>query len=493
MPLRDDLLERAKARVGRVLDGKWHLDSVLGIGGMATVYAATHRNQKRVAIKMLHPEVSVDKQVTHALHARGLPRQHGRSPRRPSAFSMTTWPKTASAFLVMELLEGQTLDAHVGEERHAAGRRSAAPDRSAARRSHRGARQGHPASRSQAGEPFSHAGRPAQGSRFRNRPAARAHRRSDRGLHTIRIAARYTGFHGPRASAAVARKMSTSAPISGRWARRCTRCSAASSCTKPRRSTKQLIQTATKPAQSDHGRCAPDLHESVARIVDRALAYERKDRWPNAREFQQAVREAIPFAPAGPTLDAAAPAERCARRSHRRVVGRSSFGEHQPLRDADHRSSSFERGGIARCGASAARLAGRGSVARSARGCGDLGAAPAWPDGRDPTARRSVGTRSADSYSSGDRPGRSTTCARSPKRRPSHRLPSLPPAPTSTPSRQAGQATQTRRKPPVTTPHPPVESPHPPTTPDPPATAHTSDPFDQTTLNLLLFNAQRLR
>src|SRR5260221_10695348 len=64
MPLRDDLLERAKARVGMVLDGKWHLDSVLGIGGMATVYAATHRNRKRVAIKMLHPEVSIDKQVT---------------------------------------------------------------------------------------------------------------------------------------------------------------------------------------------------------------------------------------------------------------------------------------------------------------------------------------------------------------------------------------------------------------------------------------------
>jgi eukaryotic-like serine/threonine-protein kinase len=56
MPLRDDLLERSKARVGTVLNGKWRLDGVLGIGGMATVYAATHRNQKRVAIKMLHPE-----------------------------------------------------------------------------------------------------------------------------------------------------------------------------------------------------------------------------------------------------------------------------------------------------------------------------------------------------------------------------------------------------------------------------------------------------
>src|SRR6266436_669267 len=82
MPPRDDLLERAKRRLGTVLNGKWRLDAVLGIGGMATVYAATHRNQKRVAIKMLHPEVSIDDDVT----------------------------EDGAAFLVMELLEGETLD-----------------------------------------------------------------------------------------------------------------------------------------------------------------------------------------------------------------------------------------------------------------------------------------------------------------------------------------------------------------------------------------------
>ncbi len=64
MILRDDISERAQARVGQVLKAKWRLDSVLGIGGMATVYAATHRNRSRVAIKMLHPEVAVSQDVT---------------------------------------------------------------------------------------------------------------------------------------------------------------------------------------------------------------------------------------------------------------------------------------------------------------------------------------------------------------------------------------------------------------------------------------------
>ena len=48
----------------------------------------------------------------------------------------------------------------------------------------------------------------------------------------------------------------------------------------------QLIQTATQPAQPI-GRLCPDLHEGVARIVDRALAYERNDRWPSASALRR--------------------------------------------------------------------------------------------------------------------------------------------------------------------------------------------------------------
>ena len=54
----------AAAPAAPVRIGRFEIRRAIASGGMATVYAATHRNQKRVAIKMLHPEVSVDKQVT---------------------------------------------------------------------------------------------------------------------------------------------------------------------------------------------------------------------------------------------------------------------------------------------------------------------------------------------------------------------------------------------------------------------------------------------
>src|SRR3954469_3202042 len=115
MPLRDDLQERAEARIGTVIRGKWRLDDVLGIGGMATVYAATHRNQKRVAIKMLHPEVSLDKQVTMRFTREGYVANTVGHPGAVIGLDDDV-PDDGSTFLVMERLEGETLDARW--ERH---------------------------------------------------------------------------------------------------------------------------------------------------------------------------------------------------------------------------------------------------------------------------------------------------------------------------------------------------------------------------------------
>ena len=50
----DEATERASRRIGQVISGKYRIDRVLGIGGAAAVFAATHRNGNRVALKMLH-------------------------------------------------------------------------------------------------------------------------------------------------------------------------------------------------------------------------------------------------------------------------------------------------------------------------------------------------------------------------------------------------------------------------------------------------------
>src|SRR5271168_5018859 len=101
----DELLALARARIGRVLRGKYHLDRVLGVGGMAVVYAATHRNQKQFAIKMLHAELSIRDDVRQRFLREGYA---ANSVKHPGALAVLDEDEAedGSAFLVMELLDG---------------------------------------------------------------------------------------------------------------------------------------------------------------------------------------------------------------------------------------------------------------------------------------------------------------------------------------------------------------------------------------------------
>ena len=63
-PSYDETTLEAERRVGDVLAGKYRLDALLGVGGMAAVYAATHQNNsKRFALKVLHPIVAIQADV----------------------------------------------------------------------------------------------------------------------------------------------------------------------------------------------------------------------------------------------------------------------------------------------------------------------------------------------------------------------------------------------------------------------------------------------
>ena len=59
----DQLTVLAQSRVGSMLRDKLRLDALLGVGGMAAVYAATHRNGSRVAVKMLHPALASNSEI----------------------------------------------------------------------------------------------------------------------------------------------------------------------------------------------------------------------------------------------------------------------------------------------------------------------------------------------------------------------------------------------------------------------------------------------
>jgi eukaryotic-like serine/threonine-protein kinase len=105
---RTDLVQRAKARLGTVLKDKFRLESVLGVGGMATVYAALHRNGKKVAVKLLHPVFAADPDLVNRFLREGYVANKVEHPGCVNVLDDDT--DGDSVFLVMELLDGQSLE-----------------------------------------------------------------------------------------------------------------------------------------------------------------------------------------------------------------------------------------------------------------------------------------------------------------------------------------------------------------------------------------------
>jgi serine/threonine-protein kinase len=97
-----------EARVGQTL-GKYTLLRVIGEGGMAVVYEAVHRNGNRVALKLLRPEVSIGVDVRARFVREGYAANKVGHP--GAVRILDDDERDGMAFLVMELLDGTTLDA----------------------------------------------------------------------------------------------------------------------------------------------------------------------------------------------------------------------------------------------------------------------------------------------------------------------------------------------------------------------------------------------
>jgi hypothetical protein len=105
----DPLVARAQARVGVTLRDKWRLDVLLGVGGMAAVYAATHRNGSRVAVKILHPGMSTNSFVRERFMWEGYA---ANAVGHEGAVKVIDDDEAedGSLYLVTELLDGETLE-----------------------------------------------------------------------------------------------------------------------------------------------------------------------------------------------------------------------------------------------------------------------------------------------------------------------------------------------------------------------------------------------
>ena len=103
-----DEMTEAGLRVGRTLRDKWHLDALIDVGGMAAVYAATHRNGMRGAVKILHRHRSLDPDIAGRFRREGYIANKVAHPNAVRVLDDDI-DDDGSVFLVMELLEGSTL------------------------------------------------------------------------------------------------------------------------------------------------------------------------------------------------------------------------------------------------------------------------------------------------------------------------------------------------------------------------------------------------
>jgi len=104
-----DLESFAQSRVGTTLRAKYRLDKLLGVGGMAAVYQATHRVGNHVALKVLHPHMSINADVRARFLREGYVANRVEHPGAVRVLD-DDMADDGSVFLAMELLKGETLE-----------------------------------------------------------------------------------------------------------------------------------------------------------------------------------------------------------------------------------------------------------------------------------------------------------------------------------------------------------------------------------------------
>jgi serine/threonine protein kinase len=95
--------------VGTMVGGRYRIDSILGEGGMGTVYAAEHAlMRKRVALKVLHPVMSQNPDMVARFEREAMAAGHIDHPNIAGASDFGQLAD-GSFFLVLELIEGENL------------------------------------------------------------------------------------------------------------------------------------------------------------------------------------------------------------------------------------------------------------------------------------------------------------------------------------------------------------------------------------------------
>jgi serine/threonine protein kinase len=284
----DEVARRALQRVGTVLRGKYRIERVLGFGGMATVYQATHRNQAEFAIKMLDPKLSLRDEVLRRFLYEGYAANSVKHPGTVLVVDDDV-AEDGSAFLVMELLNGAGVDALWERASH---------------------RMSVPAVGAITGQTLEVlAAAHAKGIVHRDiKPANLFLTRKgivkvlDFGVAHA-LAATASGAHAPDAEVVVgtpafmAPEQARATGVDGQtdvWALGATMFTLLSGAfVHEGESAEQIVTlTALTPARP-LASVAPEVPPPIAHVVDRALAFEKSDRWPSAQAMHDALAQAM--------------------------------------------------------------------------------------------------------------------------------------------------------------------------------------------------------
>jgi serine/threonine-protein kinase len=104
----EQLRDAALQRVGRLVQDKWSLVRLLGVGGSAAVYEAEHRNGRRVAIKMLHAKYSAERDAQRRFLQEAYAANRVEHPDVVQVYDDGV-DENGNVFLVSELLRGRSL------------------------------------------------------------------------------------------------------------------------------------------------------------------------------------------------------------------------------------------------------------------------------------------------------------------------------------------------------------------------------------------------
>jgi eukaryotic-like serine/threonine-protein kinase len=107
-----ELTDAHLPRSGQVVAGKYRIDGFIARGGMGAVLAATHQvTGRRMALKWVLPDAEQDAEATHRIVREARAAARIRHPNVVDVYDVGE--HDGSLFLVMELLEGETLHARL--------------------------------------------------------------------------------------------------------------------------------------------------------------------------------------------------------------------------------------------------------------------------------------------------------------------------------------------------------------------------------------------